>query len=412
MEQNFIIANRTDRGRVREVNEDSMVTFDSPNGRVIAVCDGMGGQAAGDVASRLACDIITDILTNNTFSTPQEAITRACVAANQGIVHKASQDPNLEGMGATCVMVIIKNGLVYYGWIGDSRIYYIANGSIQQLTKDQSYVQQLVDQGNITPEEAEHHPQKNQILNALGMTNMQPPAVCQEPLTPAPGSVILLCSDGLSGMVDNETIRAIITTQGTTLQQRADTLVNQANANGGIDNVTVQLVQFGKDGAGAGARRAASSRSAASAGVLNGKYTMWGMIVGAVIIAAAIIIWAFAGNRDDDDEKASAKLNPIKIETTTPSTPAKSSAPSQSQQAPKQASQPKAKDNKNSKKPERVDRFGKQQQQPSKSQNATQTLGGLNGGSRDEVDITEKNRPKPTPEPKPDPKPDANPDQQ
>lgn len=151
MDESFIIANRTDVGRAREVNEDSMVTFDSPNGRVVAVCDGMGGQAAGDVASRLACDIITDILSNNKFSTPTEAITRACLAANQGILHRAAQNPDLEGMGATCVMVIIKDGLVYYGWIGDSRIYYISNGQIRQISRDQSYVQQLVDAGRSRP---------------------------------------------------------------------------------------------------------------------------------------------------------------------------------------------------------------------------------------------------------------------
>lgn len=245
MKTSYIIANRTDVGRVREVNEDCMVTFDSPNGRVIVVCDGMGGQAAGDVASRLACDIITDIVTNNTFGTPTEAITRACMAANQGIVHTAAQNPDLEGMGATCVMVIIKDDLVYYGWVGDSRIYYISNGSIRQLSRDQSFVQQLVDQGQLTAAEAESHPNKNQILNALGLPSMTPPELCPAPLSPEAGSVILLCSDGLSGMVDNQTMASIVSNPEKTLQQKADALVDQACANGGTDNITVQMVQFG-----------------------------------------------------------------------------------------------------------------------------------------------------------------------
>lgn len=241
----YIIANRTDVGKERMVNEDSMVTFDSPNGRVIAVCDGMGGQAAGDVASRLACDIITDILENNTFATPEEAITRAITAANQGILHRASQDPKLEGMGATCVMLIIKDGRVHYGWVGDSRIYYVTKSGITQLSRDQSYVQQLVNSGQITREEAEHHPQKNEILNALGIPTMTPPELSPTPINPEPGSVFVLCSDGLSGMVSDEIIETIVNNSNMTLQHKADSLVNRANENGGLDNITVQLVQFG-----------------------------------------------------------------------------------------------------------------------------------------------------------------------
>lgn len=242
MEQ-YIIANCTDVGVARQVNEDSMVTFESPNGRVVAVCDGMGGQAAGDLASQLACSIIRDILENNTFNTPAEAITTAIMAANQGILHRAGQDPALEGMGSTCVLVIIRDGLVYYGWVGDSRIYYIANHNIRQISRDQSYVQQLVDSGEITPEEAEHHPQKNEILNALGLPGMTPPEI-GTPLRPEPGSVILLCSDGLTGMVDNRHIEHTVSNKAMPLAQRAAKLVGLANTNGGLDNITVQLVEF------------------------------------------------------------------------------------------------------------------------------------------------------------------------
>ena len=339
MEESYIIANRTDVGKVRSVNEDSMVTFDSPNGRVIAVCDGMGGQAAGDVASKLACDIIADILTNNKFDTPTEAITRACIAANQGIVHKAAQNPNLEGMGATCVMVIIKDGLAYYGWVGDSRIYYISNHSIQQLTRDQSYVQQLVDQGQITAAEAAHHPQKNQILNALGLPSMTPPELCTAPLTPQPGSILLLCSDGLSGMVDDNTILNIVSQKDLSLQKRADTLVDRAIANGGNDNITVQLVQFGKN---------ARSAAAAPRKQQTPNMMLWGIILGAVIVAAIVFFCIFTGKEEKKTEKTGTSTEsttaPVKSSTTTTpavSTPSSSSpSPSSHQPAPKTTYKP------------------------------------------------------------------------
>lgn len=242
--ENYIIANCTDTGRTRRVNEDSMVTFDSPNGRVVAVCDGMGGQNAGDVASQLAVTVIQDILSDNTFTTPEEAITSSVIAANQAILRKASINEDMQGMGATCVMLIVKDGKVYYGSVGDSRIYYIANGMIRQITKDQSYVQTLVDAGQITQEAAEHHQDKNQITNALGVEGMTPPLIGQMPITPEPNSIFLLCSDGLSGMINNSTILNTVSRHDLSLNERAQMLVEQANEAGGLDNITVQLVEF------------------------------------------------------------------------------------------------------------------------------------------------------------------------
>ena len=242
--ENYIIANCTDTGRTRRVNEDSMVTFDSPNGRVVAVCDGMGGQNAGDVASQLAVAVIQDILSDNTFATPEEAITSSVIAANQAILRKASMNEDMQGMGATCVMLIVKDGKVYYGSIGDSRIYYIANGMIRQITKDQSYVQTLVDAGQITLAEAEHHQDKNQITNALGVEGMAPPVIGQMPIIPEPNSTFLLCSDGLSGMINNNTILNTVSRYDLSLNERARMLVEQANEAGGLDNITVQLVEF------------------------------------------------------------------------------------------------------------------------------------------------------------------------
>lgn len=242
--ENYIIANCTDTGRTRRVNEDSMATFDSPNGRVVAVCDGMGGQNAGDVASQLAVAVIQDILSDNTFATPEEAITSSVLAANQAILRKASMNEDMQGMGATCVMLIVKDDKVYYGSIGDSRIYYIANGMIRQITKDQSYVQTLVDAGQITLAEAEHHQDKNQITNALGVEGMTPPVIGQMPIIPEPNSTFLLCSDGLSGMINNNTILNTVSRHDLSLNERARMLVEQANEAGGLDNITVQLVEF------------------------------------------------------------------------------------------------------------------------------------------------------------------------
>ena len=279
--ENYIIANKTDVGRTRQVNEDSMITFDSPNGRVVAVFDGTGGQAAGDVASQLACNIIRDILENNTFANPLEAITRSMIAANQGILYRTAQQPELEGMGATCVMLIIKDNVVYYGWVGDSRIYYISNHTIRQISRDQSYVQSLVDSGQITAEEAAHHPQKNEITNALGLQGMTPPVLCQMPVTPEPGGVFLLCSDGLTGMVDDAQIERTVSKPELSLQEKAEHLVALANRNGGLDNISVQLVEFprsGKGGAFVTPQRKGGKRN-----------NLWMLITAAVLVVALAI---------------------------------------------------------------------------------------------------------------------------
>lgn len=308
--QNYIIANRTDVGVTRQVNEDSLTTFDSPNGRVVVVCDGMGGQAAGDVASRLACDIIQDILENNTFATPAEAITRAMLAANQGILHRTATNPDLEGMGSTCVMVIIKDDKVYYGWVGDSRIYYFSNGELRQVSHDQSYVQQLVDAGQLSAEEAERHPQKNEITNALGLPTMTPPEICAVPLTPEPGSIMMLCSDGLSGMVNAATMQQVLGADNMSLQDKAEQLVALANSGGGIDNITVQLIEFTKPVM--AASKTPSIDKAASAGVAAAKKSNRNLMsigVGAIVAIILIVgaVWFFKGN--DKAPEAEAPTN-------------------------------------------------------------------------------------------------------
>jgi protein phosphatase len=240
-----LIGSYTDVGRVRKANEDYMDCFDTPNGKAVVVCDGMGGHVGGQIASQTAVTAIHDFLINKVFPDPREAIYHAITAANTAILNSTQAQPELSGMGSTCVMLIITpDGKVYYGHVGDSRIYIVANRKIRQLTTDHSYVQMLVDAGQITKEQAEHHPRKNEITNALGIPNMQPPTVCSEPIEPEAGNCFLLCSDGLTGMVDDTHIERVVSNRTLKIQQRAEKLVQMANEAGGVDNITVQLVEF------------------------------------------------------------------------------------------------------------------------------------------------------------------------
>lgn len=235
----------TDVGCKRKANEDWYAHFECKNGLVSVVCDGMGGHVGGAVASHLAVETIQMFLESNYFDDPRKAIIEACNAANSAILQRTSQQPELTGMGSTCVMLIVRNGKVYMGSIGDSRIYLVRSKTITQLTKDQSYVQMLVDEGAITKEQAEHHPRKNEITNALGLPSMQPATVLDDPINPEAGDCFLLCSDGLSGMVSDHEIMKVASNQtGMTQRERVAELIQRARKNGGLDNITCLIVEF------------------------------------------------------------------------------------------------------------------------------------------------------------------------
>lgn len=239
------VVGTTDVGCVRKANEDNMGSGETINGLVSVVCDGMGGHVGGATASRLAVDAILDFLNQMYFEDPREAIGKAIDAANMAVLHKVQTQPELRGMGTTCVLLLVRDGQVYYGHVGDSRIYLVRKHIIKQLTKDQSYVQMLVDMGQITPEEAEHHERKNEITNAIGVEGMQYATVCDTPINPEAGDCFLLCSDGLSGMVSNHEIEKIVSNQvRMRAQERTDALVEKAKQYGGLDNITAQIVEF------------------------------------------------------------------------------------------------------------------------------------------------------------------------
>lgn len=239
------VAELTDKGCKRSSNEDWLIHFVSPNGLVAVVCDGMGGHVGGQIASHTAIDAIQHFMMQERDGNPAELIVEAMNVANSAIIKRASQQPELTGMGSTCVMLIVRNGKVYIGSVGDSRVYLIRNHRIKQLTVDQSYVQMLVDAGSITPEEAEHHHRKNEITNALGLKGMQPATVLPKPIEPEAGDCFLLCSDGLSGMVPDKEIEKVVSRQSDkTQQERVEELVLRAKRNGGVDNITCQIVEF------------------------------------------------------------------------------------------------------------------------------------------------------------------------
>lgn len=235
----------TDVGRKRAANEDRMSNAITQNGLVAIVCDGMGGHVGGATASRIAVESIIDHLNKVYYDDPRIAIGESIDVANKAILQGADEHPELAGMGSTCVMLLVRDGKVYIGHVGDSRIYLIRSKRIVQLTKDHSYVQILVDSGEITKEEAEKHPRKNEITNALGIPNMSPATVADDAFIPEAGDCFILCSDGLSGMVPDVEICKIVSKQTEmNAQERVNKLVSTANANGGVDNITVQLVEF------------------------------------------------------------------------------------------------------------------------------------------------------------------------
>lgn len=248
MSENFNychVVGKTDVGKKRAANEDNMYNAITQNGLVSVVCDGMGGHVGGATASMIAVSTIIENLNNVYYDDPRIAIGESIDRANRAIIQKTEEQPELAGMGSTCVLLIVRGGKVYIGHVGDSRIYLVRSKRIVQLTKDHSYVQMLVDHGDITKEQAEHHPRKNEITNALGIPNMSPATVAEDAIIPEAGDCFVLCSDGLSGMVSDDAICKVISRQvEMNAQERVDKLVAMANENGGVDNITIQLVEF------------------------------------------------------------------------------------------------------------------------------------------------------------------------
>ncbi len=240
------------QGLIRPNNEDRAAYFTAPQGTLWMVCDGMGGHAAGEKAAELAIQAAIEFLQRTDKALePRVLIERILYEANEAIFKMAQLHPQYRRMGTTCVVAFRPEGqtAVYYGHVGDSRLYWYTKDHLRQLTLDHSYVQLLISQGLLSPEEAAFHPRRNIILRALGLSARPEPEVAPEPILPQSGDLLLLCSDGLTNMVSEADIQRLMTLP-LPLQQRADQLIEAANAAGGEDNVTVILVEFAEEPSG------------------------------------------------------------------------------------------------------------------------------------------------------------------
>lgn len=228
----------TDRGAVRDQNQDAFFKWTDGKKGAVLVCDGMGGARAGNVASTLAVEVFSDIMMHGQQE-PRERLTAALAAANNRVLKHAHTRPNCRGMGTTLVGALVENDIAYVINVGDSRAYYISENGIEQITRDHSLVEDLVQRGRITPQEARNHPNKNVITRALGVDRHLEGDLFSRKM--APGSMLLLCSDGLSNMLEDSEIlsEALYGGARTECCQR---LLGLALTRGATDNVTVVLL--------------------------------------------------------------------------------------------------------------------------------------------------------------------------
>ena len=232
----------TDIGRKREINQDYVFATDETIGNLpnlLVVADGMGGHRAGDFASRFTVEVLAEEVQNCKETHPETILGNSIQAANERLLEEAEKDNRLEGMGTTLVAATILDHVLYFANVGDSRLYLI-NKEIRQLSKDHSMVEEMVRLGGLTEEEAKHHPDKNIITRAIGVKQKVEPDFFEYRLKG--GDIILMCSDGLTNMVDDDEIFQIVKS-ARDIVEAVESLIQRANENGGSDNIGVVLAQ-------------------------------------------------------------------------------------------------------------------------------------------------------------------------
>ena len=237
----FTCAARTDAGLVRSGNEDHYLML-SDRG-IFIVADGMGGHAAGEIASEMAVWITSHGIGSVRGMSDEAASDRvrtAIQAANDAILERAVSEGDKQGMGTTATVLVLREGRYLIGQVGDSRAYLLRDGQLLQLTKDHSYVQELVDAGLITPDQARGHPCSGMITRCVGASREVEPDIHFGSLEQ--GDILLLASDGLTGMLEDEHLIRILSSDGEP-QQWVDRMITEANRRGGLDNITAIVVR-------------------------------------------------------------------------------------------------------------------------------------------------------------------------
>ncbi len=236
---------KTNKGRVRRANEDYFFAkMVLPEEYLFIVADGMGGHQAGDVASKLGTDTFVSAYKNyrNQSKDIVESLRLAIEEANKKILELALRDNDKRGMGTTFTAIVLKDYVGYIVHIGDSRIYIIRNNKMQKLTKDHTFVEKMLEEGKISKSDARNHPQKNILYMSLGVREYLTPQIIEN-LQFEDGDILLLCSDGLTNMIEDKTIKEII--YSTDIDSAVNLLIDLANRNGGTDNITLEVIQFG-----------------------------------------------------------------------------------------------------------------------------------------------------------------------
>ena len=234
----------TDIGRRREMNQDTFCVhrFDDKQGFGL-VCDGMGGQSAGNVASDMARTIIADkirkAVETGVMDDPRSLLEAALREANYSVYKRSMVEPEYRGMGTTAVVAFVRGETAYCAHVGDSRIYLLREGRLLQVTRDHSLGQELMEKGEIKPEEMRTHPNRNMITRAVGVGLTIETDLMQIPL--CAGDKLLLCSDGLTNMVGNEQIAALLGQN--TGEDACRLLIEEANKAGGMDNITAVVIE-------------------------------------------------------------------------------------------------------------------------------------------------------------------------
>lgn len=236
---------KSDIGKARQTNQDYFYISDSLDDvKLYILADGMGGYKGGEIASKMATTCVKKYIENNFKEIPKDRdsllqlIGSSMEYANMVIYEKSKETKDLEGMGTTLEICLVHNNKVYIGHVGDSRIYRARKQFIRKLTQDHSYVQKLVKDGKITEEEAETHPKKNMLMKAIGCSAFVEPDVSVKGFLK--DDILIMTSDGLTNMVTKEQI--LSTVQGN-IERAPGILVNLANDNGGIDNITVVVIK-------------------------------------------------------------------------------------------------------------------------------------------------------------------------